>query len=142
MANTLQPRSFWNFPTITFPSLIDEMEDLFATKIWPSTNLMQGLNVSEDDKNVYIEAAVPGVDPKDVDVTYEKGILTVKAEKKEEERGKTYHRKATRSFFYRVTPGDVDLKKEPEATCKNGIMAITFAKVPEAKPKKIAVKTA
>lgn len=145
MANGLIPRGFWNLPTITFPSLEDvfeEVEDLVPTTIWPSTNYLQGLTVSEDDKNVYVEAAVPGVDPKDVEVIYEKGVLTIRAEKKEEEKGKTFRRKASRSFFYRVSPGDVDPKAEPEAVCKNGVMTVTFAKVPEAKPKKIAVKAA
>lgn len=137
MANDLLPRSFWRFPMIPFPSLMEEMEELM-----PTSNLFNGLAVSEDDKNVYVEAAVPGIDPKDVDITFNKGILTIKGEKKEEEKRKTYHRRATRSFFYRVVPGDVDQKKEPQAQYKNGIMTITFAKVPESKPKKIAVKTA
>lgn len=145
MANGLISRGLWNFPTITFPSLEDvfeEVEDLVPTTIWPSTNYLQGLTVSEDDKNVYVEAAVPGVDPKDVEVTYEKGVLTIRAEKKEEEKGKTFRRRASKSFFYRVTPGDVDPNKEPEAVCKNGVMKVTFAKAARAQPKKIAVKAA
>lgn len=138
MANGgLLTRDFWRFPMISFPSFMEDIEDMI-----PTANLLNGLSVSEDDKNVYVEASVPGLDPKEVDVTFSKGVLTIKGEKKEEEKGKTFHRKATRSFFYRVTPGDVDPKAEPQATCKNGVMTITFAKVPEAKPKKIAVKTA
>lgn len=140
MANQLSQSSFWRFPMISFPSWMEWMED--REELLPTSNLLNGLSVSEDDKHVYVEAAVPGVDPKDVDVTFSKGVLTVKGEKKEEEKGKTYLRHATRSFFYRVTPGDVDPKKEPQATYKNGVMTITFAKVPEAKPKKIPVKTA
>lgn len=143
MANgDLMPRNFWNFPTNSFLSLLDEEGGLFPMTIWPSTHYLQGLSISEDDKNVYVEAAVPGVDPKVIEVTFSKGVLTIKAEKKEEKKGKTYHRKATQSFFYRITPGDVDPKAEPVATCKNGTMTVTFAKVPEEKLKKIAVKTA
>lgn len=138
----LIPRNFLSFPAISFPSFLDEAEDLFPPSIWPSANFLQGLSVSEDDKNVYVEAAVPGIDSKEIDVTYEKGVLTIRAEKKEEEKGKTYHKKATKSFFYRVTPGDVDLSKEPQATYKNGVMTVTFTKVPEEKPKKIEVKSA
>lgn len=135
--NDLIQRSFGRFPMISFPSFMEDIEDLL-----PTANLLNGLSVSEDDKNVYVEASVPGVDLKDVEVTFSKGMLTIKGEKEEEDRGKTYHRRATRSFFYRVTPGDVDPKAAPQATCKNGIMTVTFAKVPEEKPKKIAVKTA
>lgn len=137
MVNDLIPANFWRFPMMPFSSMLDEMEDLM-----PSSNLFNGLAVSEDEKNVYIEAAVPGVEAKDVDITFNKGIVTIKAEKKEEEKGKTYHRRSARSFFYRVAIRDVDFKAEPQAHYKNGMMTVTFAKIPEAKPRKIAVKTA
>lgn len=138
MANgDIAPRNIWRFPTISVPSFLEEVEDLL-----PTSNFLNGLSISEDEKNVYVEAAVPGIDPAEVEVTFDKGVLTIRAEKKEEEKGKTYQRRATRSFFYRATPGEVDQKKEPQAVCKNGVMTVTFAKVPEAKPKKIAVKTA
>src|SRR3989344_6451047 len=111
MTNDLTPQSLWRFPMISFPSFMEDFEDL-----QPTSNFLNGLSVSGDDKNIYIEAAVPGVDPKEVDVTFYKGVLTVKGSKKEEEKGKTYRRKATRSFFYRVTPGDVDPNATPQAT--------------------------
>lgn len=116
---------------------MEDFEDLL-----PTGSLLNGLSVSEDDKNVYVEAAVPGVDPKDVDVTFDKGAVTIRAEKKEEEKGKKFQRKATSSFYYRVAPADVDAKATPTAVCKNGVMKVTFTKTPSAKPKKIAVKTA
>lgn len=137
MANDLMPRDFWRLPMVSFQPFMEDIEDLI-----PTSNLLNGLSVSEDDKNVYVEAAVPGLDPKEVEVTFSKGVLTIKGEKKEEEKGKAYHRKATQSFFYRVMPGEVDPKAEPKATCKDGVMTVTFAKMPEAKPKRIAVKTA
>lgn len=139
--NNLIPRGFLTFPSEVFPSLLEDAEELLPATMWPTTNQLQGMSVSEDDKNVYVEAAVPGIDPKSVDVTFSNGVLTIKAEKKEEEKGKTYHRKATQSFFYRVTPGEVDSKIEPQAMCKNGMMTVTFAKMTEVAPKKIAVKT-
>ena len=116
------------------------MEDVEG--LLPKSDLINGLSVSEDEKKVYVEVAVPGIDPKEIDVTFSKGLLTIKGHKKEEEKTKTYRRKATRSFFYRVVPGDVDPKATPAATCKNGVMTVTFAKVHAPKPKKIAVKTA
>lgn len=129
-------RRNWRLPAVSFPSFMEELEDLMPTR-----SFLNGLSVYEDGKNVYVEAAVPGVDPKEVDVTFDKGILTIRAERKEEEKGKKYQRRATRSFFYRVAPSDVDLKKEPQASYKNGVMTITFTKIPTTKPKKIAVKT-
>lgn len=141
MTNGLIPRSIWNFPTSAFPSFIDEIEEMLPTTIWPLATL-QGLSVSEDNKHIYVETAVPGIDPKEVEVTFDKGVLTVRAEKKEDEKGKTYQRHATQSFFYKIKPSNVDVKIQPTATCKDGVMTVTFAKMPEMQPKKITVKTA
>lgn len=135
----LIPRSLINFPNI-IPSFFDDIDELFPTNIWPTNNFIQGLSLSEDDKKVYVEASLPGVDPKEIEVTYSKGVLTIKGEKKEEEKGKSYQRKATKSFFYRVIPGDADPEAEPQATYKNGIITIAFAQSAAVKPKKIAVK--
>jgi HSP20 family protein len=134
----LVPRAFFS---PRFPSLWDEDEDFFAGL--PSIQASSGLTVSEDDKNVYIEAAVPGVDPDKVEVTYDKGVVWIRGnqEKEEKDDKKKYYRKASSAFSYRVAvPGNVDEKAEPRATCKNGIMKIAFAKMPEVQPKKITVR--
>ncbi len=136
----LVSQRFWNFPTVSFPSVFDELESVFPTTVWPSTDILKGLTVSEDDKHVYIEAAVPGVDPKDVDVHFDRGTLTIRASKKEEEKRKTYHKKASHSFFYRVTPGDVDVNAAPDAMCKHGVMKVTFKKQAARKSGKVPVK--
>ena len=139
MANTLAPMNLFDirWPVFQYPSFLEEMEEMM-----PTSNVLNGLSVSEDEGHVFVEAAVPGVDPKDVEVTFHKGMVTIRAEKKEEEKSKHYHRKATSSFLYRVSPGDIDSGIEPEAVCKNGVMKVTFAKSPKLQPKKIAVKTA
>lgn len=138
MTYDITPRNFFRFPTITLPSFIEDMEEYL-----PTANLLNGLSVSEDDKNVYVEAAVPGIDPKAVDITVHKGMLWIKAEAKEEEKKKKYYRKASSSFSYRVSlPEDVDSTRDPVAECKNGVMKITFVKSPKTQPKKIAVKVA
>lgn len=138
MSNGLIPRSFWTFPTLRIPSLVEDLLDETVLDTIPS-----GLSVSEDEGSVYVEAALPGIDPKDIEVTFEKGILHVNGEVKEEEKKKKYYRKATSSFSYRVAvPTDVDPKSTPEATYKNGMMHVVFKKTVPSKPKKIAVKTA
>ncbi len=138
MAFDITPRSFWTFPTMR--SLMDEVDDLVVS---PSST--SGLSVAEDDKNVYVKAAIPGVDPKNVEITFDKGVLWIKAESKQEEKDseqKVYKEMAS-SFSYRVVvPGELDQAKEPEATYKHGIMTVTFAKLPQSQPKKIAVKSA
>jgi len=138
MAFDIVPHSFWTFPSFRFPSLWEEEEEENYLSL---PNVPSGLAISEDDKNVYVEAAVPGVEPDNVEVTFNKGVLWIKAEGEEEEKGKKYYRKASRCFSYRVAvPSNIDEKIEPEAVCKNGVMKVTFAKTPESKPKKITVK--
>jgi HSP20 family protein len=131
----LVPRSFWSMPS-RLPSIFDD-ED------WQSFAPSSGLTVSEDDKHVYVEAAVPGLDPDKIEVTYDKGVLWVRGNQESEENNKArkFYRKASASFSYRVAvPGNIDDKAEPEAVCKNGVMKVTFNKVPETQPKKLTVK--
>ncbi len=134
MADDILPRPYWTFPSLR--SIFDEDGDFGLM-----TNPQSGLAVSEDDKNIYIEASVPGIDPKDVDITFDKGTLWIKGESKKEEKEKKYYRRAASSFSYRVNvPGELDPNTEPEATYANGVMTVTFAKSPKTQPKKIAVK--
>jgi HSP20 family protein len=134
----LVPRSFFS---PRFPGFWDnDDDDFFGTISAPSNS---GLSVSEDEKNVYIEAAVPGIDPDKVEVTYDKGALWIRGNQENEEKDekRKYYRKASSAFSYRVAvPGNIEEKSEPQATCKNGVMKVSFAKIPETQPKKITVK--
>jgi len=135
MVYDLTPSSFWRTP-IRFPSFWDDDDELSL-----NSAASNGVSISEDEKNVYVEAALPGVNPKDVEVTFDKGMVWIKGETKEEEKEKKYYRKAVNSFSYRIAvPGELDGQKEPEATCKNGVMTVSFAKSAVKTPKKIAVK--
>lgn len=131
----LMPRSFWNVPT-RLSSILDEDD-------WQSFLPSSGLTVSEDDRHVYVEAAMPGLDADKVEVTFDKGVLWVRGNKEEseEDKNKKFYRKASSSFSYRVAvPGDIDEKAEPDASYKNGVMKVTFAKTPVSEPKKINVR--
>jgi HSP20 family protein len=123
------------------PSLWDDSDSL-----WPLSGSVgtSGLSISEDATNVYVEAQVPGVSPSDVEVTFDQGMLWIKAQSSAEDahNNRKYYRRSTSSFSYRVAiPLEVDENSEPEALCKNGVMKVTFKKKPEVQPKKIAVKT-
>src|SRR5262245_14648653 len=62
-----------------------------------------GLSVSSDDRAIYIEAAVPGLTAKDIEVSVDNNsVLWVKGEKKEEEKDKKkkYYRRSQTSFSY------------------------------------------
>jgi len=136
MAFDIIPNSFWGFPS---RQLLQEDDEN-----WLSVGMPSGISVSEDETRVYVTAALPGVDEKDVDITFDKGMLWIKGEAKEEEQDKKrkFYRKSASSFSYRIAvPGDLDLSHEPEATYKNGVMTVSFSKSAQAQPKKITVKT-
>lgn len=113
--------------------------------IWDDEDFLptasDNLDVYETKDEVVVKAAVAGVNPDKVDVTFEKGILTITgAEESEEKEDKKYYRKSSRSYSYRVAvPGNIDLSIEPEAKVEHGVIKISFKKAEEAKPKKITV---
>ncbi|MEP7166839.1 MAG: Hsp20/alpha crystallin family protein [Candidatus Woesebacteria bacterium] len=127
----LVPRSFF-----TLPSLMDEDWDSGMMSNTPS-----GLSISDDDTSVYVEAALPGVDPTEIDITFEKGVVRIVGEsKKEEKEGRKYFRRLQSSFSYQFSvPSDVDLAKDPQTKIEHGVLHLTFAKSEKAQPRKIKV---
>ncbi len=136
MPNDLVMRPFWDFTPLRMPSIFDD-EDM-----WPvAQHGSGGLSISEDDRYVYIEAAVPGVDPDAVEMTFHNGVLKIHGKaKQEEKKDRKNYRTMTSEFSYQVAIRDVDANEEPEATCKNGVMEVKFAKSKAAQPKQIKVK--
>jgi HSP20 family protein len=104
------------------------------------------VDVTENDKEIKISAELPGMDEKDIDVSLQKDVLTIKGEKKEEkeDKGKDYYR-MERSYgsFSRSIPLPVDVETDKvEAKFKKGVLSITLPKTAKAvsETKKIAVK--
>jgi HSP20 family protein len=103
------------------------------------------LDVSETKDAVVVKAEVPGMDPKDIQLSLQENVLTIKGEKKQEkeEKGEHFYR-AERSYgaFGRVIrlPVSVDGEKVT-ASFKNGLLTVTLPKAPAAKGSVIPIKT-
>lgn len=102
------------------------------------------LDLSETADKVTVKAEIPGMDPKEIDISIQGDTLIIKGEKKEEkeEKGKNYYRMERRyGSFSRVVdlPASVDTNRVT-AECKNGVLEITMQKKEEVKPKQISVK--
>jgi HSP20 family protein len=101
-------------------------------------------DVTENDQQMSIKVDLPGVDPKDVDISFRDNILVVRGEKKEEheEKNKNYHRmERFVGQFYREIP--LPPGTDPEkiaAASTNGVVTITIPKKQGAQSKKITVK--
>src|ERR1700754_4631763 len=113
--------------------------------------LMPRIDVSETDKEIEMTVDLPGLERKDVEISLENDVLTIRGEKKVEtktddkgDKEKTYHI-AERSYgvFYRVIqlPPGIDPSKV-QATMSKGVLTV---KIPKPKPSaatKIEVKEA
>lgn len=120
---------------------------------WPSvwedeefdwlTNSSNNLDVYETEDEVVVKANVAGVKAEDVDLTFEKGVLWIKAQREQEEQDeeKKHYRKSAWSYTYKVAvPGALDLSQEPEAQVEDGVLTVAFHKSESSKPKKLKVK--
>ena len=101
-------------------------------------------DIYEDGEEIVVRAELAGVEPKDVEIRYENGVLTLKGERKleMEEHRENYHRVElsygtfTRGFSL---PASIDAEKI-RAESKHGVLLVHLPKKPEAKPKSIQVK--
>jgi HSP20 family protein len=96
-----------------------------------------------DENSLYIEAEVPGVTEKDVEVTVHGDVLSVKAVRSEPEGRKYAYNGRVFGRFERALalPEAVDTD-HIEATVVNGVLCLTLPKRADARPKKISVKGA
>jgi len=96
----------------------------------------------EDDDHISIEAELPGVADKDLDITVHNGMLFIRGERKPEEgRRYLYNGRAFGRFERVITLPEAVDAAEVQATLKDGLLCIDLPKSPEAKPRKIELKT-
>lgn len=104
------------------------------------------VNFSEDDGNLFVDALLPGVDPKNIDLTVVRNSVTISGERKpfEEQKGQIVHRSELGTGkFSRTLELPVDINPDKiKAECKDGIMQITLGKAEHAIPRKIEIKPA
>jgi HSP20 family protein len=133
--------------------LLDEVNRLFedffrdvpAAAGWPgvAAGFAPSLEIEETDDAVRIAAELPGIEEKDVELTLEDGVLTLKGEKRSEsatEHGRA--RRSERSFgrFERSIrlPCEV-VEDKASAEFKNGVLNVTLPKAPAAKSRTISI---
>jgi HSP20 family protein len=135
-------------PTVT--SLRREMDRLFD-RFWNGDEFPAmgewnpPMDLSETRDALVAKVEVPGIDPKDIHVHLENGILTVKGEKEKEteKQDERFYRiersygSFTRSFRLPVAVDTVKI----DAAFKNGVLTVTMPKAAEAKGTEIPIKT-
>lgn len=119
----------------------DDGGDLPMLREW-----VPSVDFSENDDAYTARFEIPGLEPKDVQVTLQNNVLTVKGEKKEEMKEKDerfYRMERNYGAFSRSIrlPAPVDGTKV-NALFKNGVLTVTVPKGPEAKAATIPIKVA
>ena len=109
--------------------------------------MMPSVDVRENDTEIVIEAELPGIEDKDVSVSVQDGVLTVKGEKKFEQKEDedNYHMMERRYGSFMRSMRLPDNADEENITGKidKGVLTVTVAKMPgrESGEKQIEIKT-
>ena len=109
-----------------------------------SGSWMPAVDVRETKDSLEISAELPGLEPKDVEVSVENGVLILKGSRRFEKatEGETYHRveRAYGSFERSFSlPTNVDPEKV-HAAYRHGVLHLTLPKREEAKPRSISIR--
>ncbi len=143
------PRTEWSLFD-ELESLHDEMNRVLASfsggRPFFRRSAYPPLNVWISDEGLVVDAELPGVDPKDVEISVLGDELTLRGQIRAEEAPETgaYHQRErphgefsrTLRLPFRAEPGGV------KATYKNGILRVTVPRHEEEKPRKITVEAA
>ena len=102
------------------------------------------VDIKENADGFVIIADIPGVDPKDIEVHMENGILTIKgereSEKKEEKEGYKRVERSYGSFYRRFSMPETADATKINARSKNGVLEVTIPKQEKVQPRKIDVQ--
>jgi HSP20 family protein len=101
-----------------------------------ATGAQPSIDVRETPTEFVVEAELPGMDEKDVNVTLNNGVLTLKGEKKSEreEKKDNYHmmERSYGSFRRTLQLGDMVDADKVKADFDKGVLKVTLPKRPEA----------
>jgi HSP20 family protein len=140
-------------PATMFGSLHREIDRLFddftrgtLAGLPGQDRLMPSMDVAETEKEIVVTAELPGLERKDIDISLDDDVLTIRGEKKFQEEKKddkkNYH-VTERSYgvFYRALqlPSGIDPAKV-QASMQNGVLKIAIPKPARSQAKKIEVE--
>ena len=130
---------------------MDRLFDEFFTTRRPgtprelaATEWEPAIEMYETDNDVVVKAALPNIDPKDVDITVSHETVTLRGRTKheEEQKDRNYYRRELRyGAFSRTLPLTTEVKSaEAKATYKDGVLQVNIPKAERVKPTSVKVQ--
>lgn len=102
------------------------------------------LDVVETKDEYLVKASIPGVNPDDIEISFQNSVLTIRGSYVEDKRTdeSSYHLRERRwGTFGRSLTLPSDIKPDDiQANCENGVLTLHLPKVEEVKPRRIAVQ--
>ena len=109
-----------------------------------TANWAPAVDIKEDEKAFTLLADIPGVDPDEIEVTMDKGVLTIKGERQSEKKTEEENYKRVERqygmFYRRFTLPDSANAEGIEAQSEHGVLKITIPKQEVAQSRRISVK--
>jgi len=147
--------SFLRFPNDIFPEfsrLQREMEQAFGTLGMPTSiraathGAFPAIDIGSSAQSFEVYAFAPGIDPAKLDVTVDRGLLTISGERpstlpQASEKVNVYASERYAGPFKRVInlPDDVDASAI-EARYRDGVLRVSIPIRQEAQPKRVEIK--
>ena len=115
-----------------------------ATDGDPSATWTPAVDVHEEPERFTVHADLPGVEPKDIQVTADKGVLTIRGARRIENRDKRngYERleRIEGDFLRRFTLPENARAEEIKARHSNGVLEVVIPKQPVVEPRRVNVE--
>ena len=126
--------------------LTDDFDSLLTREADNVADWTPAVDIRENDNAYVLTADLPGVEPENIDVTMEKGILTIRGsrdEQKEEENGGYQRYERVRgSFMRRFALPETANGEDIAAKTEHGVLHVTIPKHAEPRPRRITVDRA
>ena len=107
---------------------------------------LPSVDVREEDARFVVQVDLPGVENKDIEITAEKGVLTVRGERRSEKKANAdgYARveRASGTFLRRFTLPETADAEAIKASHVNGVLEISIPKRPQEQPRRISIQAA
>ncbi|HEU4531128.1 MAG TPA: Hsp20/alpha crystallin family protein [Steroidobacteraceae bacterium] len=101
------------------------------------------VDIKEEDAQFVLHADLPGVEPKDIEITMEKGLLTIRgrrqSEARDEQNGFRRVERVTGEFFRRFSLPDTADSQSIKAKHVNGVLEVSIPKQAQVLPRRIEV---